>query len=94
MSEQIAVRLPDELASGLQALVEDGTFETKAEAIRSAIETMIDTERRRRTGEEIADGYRRMPQSEDDDLADLALAAARQTLQALEAEEREVGLEW
>jgi len=66
MSEQIAVRIPDELADSLEDLVSSGTFETKAEAIRAALEKLIDAERRRRVGELIADGYRRIPQDEED----------------------------
>ena len=66
MSEQIAVRIPDELADSLEDLVSNGTFETKAEAIRAALEKLIDAERRRRVGELIADGYRRIPQDEED----------------------------
>jgi Arc/MetJ-type ribon-helix-helix transcriptional regulator len=66
MSEQIAVRIPDELAESLQDLVSEGRFETKAEAIRAALQTLVDQERRRKVGELIADGYRRIPQDEDE----------------------------
>jgi len=66
MSRQIAIRIPDELAGSLEDLVSSGTFETKAEAIRAALEKLIDAERRRRVGELIADGYRRIPQDEED----------------------------
>lgn len=76
MSEQIAVRIPDELAESLEGLVASGRFETKAEAIRSALETLVDVERRRRIGELIAEGYRRIPQG-DDDLEAATAAAIR-----------------
>lgn len=66
MSQQVAVRLPDALAAQLQDLVADGSFETKADAIRSAIEALIDAERRRRVGEAIVEGYRRMPETDDE----------------------------
>ncbi|MEO8425061.1 MAG: ribbon-helix-helix protein, CopG family [Actinomycetota bacterium] len=66
MSQQITVRLPDALAAALQDLVADGSFETKAEAIRAAIEALIDTERRRRVGDAIVEGYRRMPETHDE----------------------------
>jgi Arc/MetJ-type ribon-helix-helix transcriptional regulator len=66
MSEQIAVRIPDELAKSLEELVSRGAFETKAEAIRAALDRLIETERRRRVGELIADGYRRIPQEDED----------------------------
>ena len=66
MSEQIAVRIPDALAESLEDLVTRGRFETKAEAIRTALEALVDQERRRLVGELIADGYRRIPQDRDD----------------------------
>lgn len=76
MSEQVAVRLPDDLAESLEELVAQGRFETKADAIRSALEALIDAERRRRVGELIADGYRRIPQ-DDDEVAAARRAAIR-----------------
>jgi Arc/MetJ-type ribon-helix-helix transcriptional regulator len=90
MSEQIAVRIPDELAESLEDLVSRGRFDTKADAIRSALESLVDAERRRRVGELIVQGYLRVPQ-EDDDGSD---AAAAMTLRSMEAEEREIDLEW
>ena len=76
MSEQIAVRLPEELAERLDELVASGRFESKAEAVRSAIQTMVEAERRRDIGQRIAEGYRRVPQT-DDEVAAAAEAAVR-----------------
>jgi len=76
MSEQIAVRLSPQLTTSLDELVAAGRFPTRAEAVRSAITSMVDQERRRRVGAEIADGYLRIPQS-DEDLAAAAAAATR-----------------
>jgi Arc/MetJ-type ribon-helix-helix transcriptional regulator len=81
MSEQIAVRIPDELAESLEDLVSEGRFETKAEAIRSALQTLVDQERRRKVGELIADGYRRIPQDEDE-----LEAARRAAIRSIEQE--------
>jgi len=92
MSEQIAIRIPNELAESLEDLVASGRFETKAEAVRTALEALVDAERRRRLGDLIADGYRRMPQRDEEDL-DLDVATNR-TLAGLEAEEEETGVEW
>jgi Arc/MetJ-type ribon-helix-helix transcriptional regulator len=66
MSEQIAIRIPEALAVSLEELVESGRFETKADAVRTALEALIDAERRRRIGEVIADGYRRIPQDDEE----------------------------
>jgi Arc/MetJ-type ribon-helix-helix transcriptional regulator len=65
MSPQIAVRLPDPLLGEIDDLVETGRFETRAEAIRSGIELLVDSERRERIGRAIVEGYRRSPQDED-----------------------------
>jgi len=66
MSEQIAVRIPDELAESLEDLVVAGRFETKAEAVRSALKVLVESERRRRIGELISEGYRQLPQDDDE----------------------------
>jgi Arc/MetJ-type ribon-helix-helix transcriptional regulator len=74
MSEQIAVRIPNELADLLAELVASGRFETKAEAIRVAIRDLVEGERRRAIGERIADGYRRTPQTDEEESAAAAAA--------------------
>ena len=79
MSEQIAVRIPNALARSLDALVSEGRFETKAEAVRAALQTLVEQERRRRVGELIADGYRRIPQ--DDDELETARSAAIRSIE-------------
>jgi Arc/MetJ-type ribon-helix-helix transcriptional regulator len=76
MSEQIAVRIPDVLAESLEDLVTNGRFETRAEAVRAALEALVESERRRRVGELIADGYRGLPQG-DDEVEAARLAAIR-----------------
>jgi len=81
MSEQIAVRIPDGLAESLEDLVSSGRFETKADAIRTALEGLVDADRRRRVGELIADGYRRVPQDEDD-----VAAATRAAIRSIHEE--------
>jgi Arc/MetJ-type ribon-helix-helix transcriptional regulator len=74
MSERIAVRIPQDLAESLDELVSSGRFETKAEAIRTALEALVKAERRGRVGALIADGYRRLPQ--DDLEVEVATRAA------------------
>jgi Arc/MetJ-type ribon-helix-helix transcriptional regulator len=76
MSDQIAIRIPDELATALEGLVSSGRFQTKAEAVRSALENLVERERRKDIGDKISDGYRRVPQ-DDDDLAVATEAAIR-----------------
>ena len=81
MSEQIAVRIPDVLAESLEDLVSTGRFETKADAIRTALEALIDAERRRRVGELIAEGYRQVPQDEGE-----VAAATRAAIRSIHEE--------
>lgn len=76
MSEQIAIRIPDGLAESLEDLVASGRFASKAEAVRRALEALVETERRRRLGELIAEGYRRIPQ-QDEEVALATTAAIR-----------------
>jgi Arc/MetJ-type ribon-helix-helix transcriptional regulator len=76
MSQQIAIRIPDALAADLEGLVSSGRFETKADAVRTALETLIATERRADVGRRIVEGYQRVPQ-EDADVAEASHAASR-----------------
>lgn len=80
MSLQIAIRIPEELAGQLEELVASGRFETKADAVRSALEALIDAERRSEVGRRIAEGYRRIPQEDDevDAARDAAIRSIRE----------------
>ena len=61
---QIAIRLDDELLERLDWLVVRCSFDSRADAVRSALVELADRERQREIGEQIADGYRRIPQTE------------------------------
>jgi Arc/MetJ-type ribon-helix-helix transcriptional regulator len=76
MSQQITIRIPDDLATSLDSLVSSGRFETKADAVRTALETLIHAERRAELGRQIVEGYRRVPQ-EDADVAAASQTATR-----------------
>lgn len=76
MSIQIAIRIPDALARELETLVSSGRFETKADAVRSALEALVDAERRAGVGRQIVEGYQRVPQ-DDADVASAHEAAVR-----------------
>jgi Arc/MetJ-type ribon-helix-helix transcriptional regulator len=60
-TEQIAVRLPEELLVALDDLVSKGVYESRAAAVRAGIETVMELERRRRTDRAVVEGYRRIP---------------------------------
>lgn len=70
MSTQLAIRLPDELVADLDWVVIRLKYDSRAEAMRDALVRLIDQERRRQIGEQIADGYRRIPQTEEE-MADI-----------------------
>jgi Arc/MetJ-type ribon-helix-helix transcriptional regulator len=76
MSVQIAIRIPNALAEELETLVSSGRFDTKADAVRSALEALVDSEHRADVGRRIVEGYRRVPQ-EDADVASARDAAER-----------------
>ena len=76
MSIQIAIRIPEILAQQLEELVASGRFDTKADAVRAALEALVDAERRADVGRRIVEGYRKVPQ-DDVDVAAAAEAASR-----------------
>ncbi|HVL99540.1 MAG TPA: ribbon-helix-helix domain-containing protein [Egibacteraceae bacterium] len=61
MTQQIAVRIPDELAHEMDGLVAAGRFASRADAVRAGLEAVIERERQRRIDEAIVEGYRRHP---------------------------------
>jgi Arc/MetJ-type ribon-helix-helix transcriptional regulator len=60
-TEQIAVRLPEDLLAVLDDLVARGAYESRAAAVRAGIEAVAELDRRRLTDQAVIDGYRRMP---------------------------------
>ena len=72
---QLVTRISDALAAELDRLVEDGVAASRSEAVRLAVERLVDRERRRRIGQAIVDGYTRMPQTDEEQ--EWADAAAR-----------------
>lgn len=63
---QLVTRIPDALAADIDALVDDGTFASRSEAVRRGLEVLIDRIRRDRIGAEIVEGYRRIPQTDEE----------------------------
>ena len=71
----IALRLADDTLDALDALVADGTFSTRTDAVRTAIATLLRAQARSQIDRSIIDGYTRMPQT-DGEVA-FATAATR-----------------
>lgn len=81
MTRQLAIRIAEELAVGLNDLVERGRYATRTEAVRAAISELIERERRAAIGEAIVLGYQRQPETSEE------LAIADGNLRRLIAEE-------
>lgn len=71
-TEQIAVRLPEELLAKIDQLVVQGVYESRAAAVRAGVEAVAESERRRKTDRDVVEGYRRLPASEADHEAAVA----------------------
>ena len=78
---QLITRVDDELVAQLDAIVASGEAESRSDAVRRALETMIDQRRRRLIGEAIAEGYRRVPETDEE------LRWAEENARAVVAEE-------
>ncbi|CAN5590729.1 MAG: ribbon-helix-helix domain-containing protein [Iamia sp.] len=59
---QLVTRVDDELAAAVDQLVAEGVVATRSEAVRVALERLIDRHRRDQVGERIAASYRARPQ--------------------------------
>lgn len=71
-TEQIAVRLPEDLMRELDELVGRGVYESRAAAVRAGIEAVVDLEHRRATDRAVVEGYRRSPPTRGERVAALA----------------------
>ena len=78
---QLVARLEERLLSDVDQLVADGVVASRSEAVRVALERLVDERRRERIGAEIAAAYRRQPQT------DIELAGLDETTRALVTEE-------
>jgi Arc/MetJ-type ribon-helix-helix transcriptional regulator len=65
-TEQIAVRLSEELLGGLDDLVARGVYRSRAAVVRAGVEAVLELDRRRLTDQAIVAGYRRVKPTEAD----------------------------
>ena len=63
---QLVTRIDDDLAAQVDDLVAAGEFESRSDAVRRGLTSLVDEHRRRRIGKVIVDGYLRHPQTEHD----------------------------
>lgn len=78
---QVVTRLDDKLVEDLDGLVADGLVASRSEGVRIGLEKLVDEHRRRRIGEEIVEGYRRHPETDEE------IARAERATRALIEEE-------
>jgi Arc/MetJ-type ribon-helix-helix transcriptional regulator len=71
-SEQVAVRVPEELLAALDELVDRGAYESRAAAVRAGIEAVMELERRRQTDDAMIEGYRLNPSTKPERKAAIA----------------------
>ncbi|MBA2298733.1 MAG: hypothetical protein H0W14_11935 [Actinobacteria bacterium] len=61
---QFVTRVDERIALEVDRLVRDGVVASRSAAVRLGLEGLIERHRRHRIGRSIADGYRRLPQTE------------------------------
>lgn len=69
---QLVVRVSGDLAAAVDRLVDLGEVASRSEAVRIALEHLIDERRREAIGRQIVDGYQRIPETAEE----LAAASA------------------
>ena len=77
-TNQIAVRLPQDLLARLDDLVRSGIYESRAAAVRAGVEAIAQIEQRRAVDRSIVEGYRRSPPTSAEETA--ALESLRQAI--------------
>lgn len=63
---QLVTRVDDALARAVDELVEAGVVDSRSDAVRRGLADLVDRHRRDRVGARIAEGYRQVPQTDDD----------------------------
>ena len=63
---RLEVRIDGELARQLDRLVDSGIVESRSDAIRRGLLVLLEEERRRAACTAYVEGYRHLPQSNDD----------------------------
>jgi len=63
---QVVTRVPNDLIRAIDDLVTMGVFASRSDAVRAGLIAVVDRQRRVAVGQVIADGYRRIPQTDDE----------------------------
>lgn len=63
---QLVTRVDTDLVERIDELVAEGVVESRSDAVRQGLRTLIEQSRRRRTAEAIIAGYALHPQTDDE----------------------------
>lgn len=63
MTVQVVARIPADVAARVDELVRTGEFASRSDAVRVALDALIEERRRAAVGQAIVEGYRRIPQA-------------------------------
>lgn len=61
---QFVTRVDDQLAEAVDRLIEDGSIDSRSEAVRRGLRLVVDQLQRRRVAQAIVTGYMETPQTE------------------------------
>ncbi len=61
---QLVTRVDPELVDGIDELIAEGVVESRSDAVRQGLRTLIEQTRRRRTAAAIITGYTHQPQTD------------------------------
>lgn len=64
--QQLVIRVDDDLASAVDALVGEGVFASRSDAVRAGLRAIVDRHRRAQVAAEIVGAYRARPQTDDE----------------------------
>jgi Arc/MetJ-type ribon-helix-helix transcriptional regulator len=63
---QLVTRVDDRLLADVDALVSEGIAASRSDAVRLALEALVEQHRRHQIGQAIVDAYRRRPQDPEE----------------------------
>jgi Arc/MetJ-type ribon-helix-helix transcriptional regulator len=66
MTEQIAVKLPDEMVAAVDRLVAAGRFSSRSGAVRAGLELVVREAEREVVDRAFADGFKRHPERDEE----------------------------
>ena len=66
MMQQIIARVDDDILTEVDQLVAQGVVASRSEAVRLGLARLVDRARRDRIGQQIAEGYLRLPETDEE----------------------------